>query len=362
MWEISSASITDKRASPTLPFELHEACAAWPEMSPPELRALSDDIFANGLREPISLTPNGQLLDGRNRALACQMAGVEPTTVAYDGDPWLFSLSKNRHRRHLTTDQIAIVAAKLATRGEGGDGSNQHRGATGSAEPVAPALSVSQVAAAAGVPETAIKSAKTVLKDGTPEEIKRVETGAAKLRPTADKVRDRKRSPATIKKAEPAKKAEKVPAADGDPIDAMAREIISKTGDGNWRSLSRVASAVNFAPSAVKDALRRLGPDCVETRKSPIEIEYRIRDSNQPAGKASDLERQLGAANVRIADLEASLAAANAEIAELRALLDAATAPAATSHPDKKKTTPASQSKNKGAKHKTATSTAVAAN
>jgi hypothetical protein len=37
-------------------------------------------------------------LDGRNRAEACERAGVEPTTVTYDGDPVLFSLSKNKHR------------------------------------------------------------------------------------------------------------------------------------------------------------------------------------------------------------------------------------------------------------------------
>jgi hypothetical protein len=200
----------------------------------------------------------------------------------------------------------------------------------------------------------AIKSAKTVLRDGTPEEIKRVETGAVPLRKAADEVRDRKRGPVTFKKAKPAKSVDKAAAADGGPIDAVAREIISKTSDGKWRSLSRVASAVNFAPSAVRDALRRLGPDCVETQKSGIEIEFRIRDSKQSPAKASDLERQLATANVRIADLEAALTAANAEIAELKTLLDAATAPAATSHPDKQKATPASQSKSWGAKHKSA--------
>jgi hypothetical protein len=119
--------------------------------------------------------------------------------------------------------------------------------------------------------------------------------------------------------------------------------------------------AANGLLEPVKDALRRLGPDCVETQKSGIEIEYRIRDNKQPPAKDSDLESQLVAANVRIADLEASLAAANAEIAELKALLDAATAPAATSHRDKKKTTPASQSKSKGAKHKSAASASVVA-
>ena len=201
-----------------------------------------------------------------------------------------------------------------------------------------------------------------MLRDGTAEELKRVKIGAVPLRKTADKIRDRKRTPSTVKQAQPSQKVEKAPAADGGPIDAVAREIISKTCDGKWRSLSRVASAVNFAPSAVKDALRRLGPDCVEIQKSGIEIEYRVHVSNQPPVKASDLESQLAAANVRIADLEASVAAANAEITELKDLLDAATAPAASSHPDKKKTTPASQSKSKVIKHEATALAAVAAN
>jgi hypothetical protein len=45
-------------------------------MSPEALRDLADDIAAQGLREPATLTPDGQLLDGRNRTLACLMAGA----------------------------------------------------------------------------------------------------------------------------------------------------------------------------------------------------------------------------------------------------------------------------------------------
>jgi hypothetical protein len=119
-------------------LDLHPACAAWPEMSPTDLLALADDIAANGLREPITRTPDLQILDGRNRSLACVMAGVEPTFTVYSGDPWLYSISKNARRRHLTVDQVAMRVAQLATRGEGGDGSNQYGGATGSNEPVAP--------------------------------------------------------------------------------------------------------------------------------------------------------------------------------------------------------------------------------
>jgi hypothetical protein len=91
-------------------------------MSPAELR---DDIAARGLRDPITLTPDGLLLDGRNRALACVMAGVEPDTVVYDGDPWLFSLSRNKHRRHLTVDEIAMVAAQMVTTSRGAIGARK---------------------------------------------------------------------------------------------------------------------------------------------------------------------------------------------------------------------------------------------
>jgi hypothetical protein len=39
------------------------------------------------------LTPDGLSLDGRNRALACEMAGVEVATTSFNGHPWLFSPS-----------------------------------------------------------------------------------------------------------------------------------------------------------------------------------------------------------------------------------------------------------------------------
>jgi hypothetical protein len=97
-------------------YELHPACAAWPPMKPEELRELAGDITACGMRDPLTLTLEGLLLDGRNRALACEMAGIEPATTTFDGDPWLFSLSRNKHRRHMSIDQIALVAARLAMR------------------------------------------------------------------------------------------------------------------------------------------------------------------------------------------------------------------------------------------------------
>jgi hypothetical protein len=229
-------------------YELHPACSAWPTMKLEELRELADDIAANGLRDPVTLTPDGLLLDGRNRALACEMAGVEPATTTFDGEPWLFSLSRNKHRRHLTTDQIALIAAMLATRTVGNPNfaiaSNE---AIGNAEAVK----------AAGVPETAIDSAKVVLQHGTPEERKAVESGEAQLRKTADRIRARRRASVhpnrpTLRRATPLPK--KTPVHSRDPIDDVTRELITKYAGpkAEWRTLDRMASATRVAASALK--------------------------------------------------------------------------------------------------------------
>jgi hypothetical protein len=187
-------------------YELHPACSAWPPMTPEELRDLANDISAYGLRDPVTLTPDGLLLDGRNRAIACEMADVEPATTIIDGDPWLFSLSRNKHRRHMTVDQIAMVAAKMAT---------LPRGKSNLVNPSNEGISAAEAAKVAGVPETAIDSAKVVLQHGTPDERKAVESGEARLRKTADQIRDRKRAsqrPVTLR-------GKKTPVYSHDPID-----------------------------------------------------------------------------------------------------------------------------------------------
>ena len=80
-------------------------------MAPDELNGLAVDIAANGLLDEIVLTPDGDILDGRNRHAACELVKVEPRFVTYDGDPWSYSRSQNLWRRNLTTGQRAAVCA-----------------------------------------------------------------------------------------------------------------------------------------------------------------------------------------------------------------------------------------------------------
>ena len=72
------------------------------------------DIKAKGLLRPIILY-EGKILDGRNRYLACQIAGVEPRFVQWSGkgSPLQWVISENLVRRHLTSSQRAVVAHDL---------------------------------------------------------------------------------------------------------------------------------------------------------------------------------------------------------------------------------------------------------
>lgn len=94
----------------------HEYAKLFPVLSDEALRELADDIEKNGLRNPIVLDENEQILDGRNRSAACILAGVKPVFekfIGTDEQKLAFVVSSNVHRRHLTTSQRASVAAKL---------------------------------------------------------------------------------------------------------------------------------------------------------------------------------------------------------------------------------------------------------
>jgi ParB-like nuclease family protein len=94
--------------------ELHPACACFPAMSQEALTELAADIRQNGLLHPITLMPDGRVLDGRCRWDACEIAGVEPRTTTYDGDdPCGYVLSNNARRRNLTASQKALIIARL---------------------------------------------------------------------------------------------------------------------------------------------------------------------------------------------------------------------------------------------------------
>ena len=94
----------------------HPICLLIPSADDDELQDLTDDIRAHGLIAPIVLF-EGMILDGRNRAAACERAGIAPRYVSFEGgreDALILVVSHNLKRRHLTKQVIAnsLVAAE----------------------------------------------------------------------------------------------------------------------------------------------------------------------------------------------------------------------------------------------------------
>lgn len=95
-------------------MKAHPYADLFPMMSAAELEALTEDIAANGLRQPV-VRYQGLILDGRNRLLACEKAEVEPAFTDHKGDDesaLALVISLNVHRRDMTPAQRAMVAAK----------------------------------------------------------------------------------------------------------------------------------------------------------------------------------------------------------------------------------------------------------
>lgn len=94
----------------------HPAANAFPLMIESDLRSLAHDIAVNGLREPLCKDADGLLVDGRNRWVACQMAGVEAKALSLPPDIGVvaYVVSHNLRRRNLTPSQLAACAAELA--------------------------------------------------------------------------------------------------------------------------------------------------------------------------------------------------------------------------------------------------------
>jgi N6-adenosine-specific RNA methylase IME4 len=96
-------------------LRLHPRADLVPEMRPGEYHALLADIEAHGLREPLSVTPAGVVLDGRHRlraAIDLNLPSIAVRVVS-PRDEIGFIVNAAVHRRHLTPSQIAAIIVQL---------------------------------------------------------------------------------------------------------------------------------------------------------------------------------------------------------------------------------------------------------
>jgi hypothetical protein len=110
---------------------VHPVADLFPMMTDEELADLAADIKAKGLIHPIVVDKEGVLIDGRNRAKACEIAGIEPTVTVFEGDdPRAFILSMNLKRRHMSAGQQAMAHAMIYPEPEKGGRGKKSRNST----------------------------------------------------------------------------------------------------------------------------------------------------------------------------------------------------------------------------------------
>ncbi|NKB77632.1 MAG: hypothetical protein GKR96_11470 [Gammaproteobacteria bacterium] len=154
----------------TKQYEYHQYANIFAMLVNDDLNELAESIRANGLDNPIALY-QGKILDGRNRYQACLLVGVVPNYVDFDGtdqEALDFSFRQNAERRHLTTSQRAMAAAKYA---DFQVGMNQHSGGSANLHTLNDASNKMDVS------KRSTAAAKKVMKEASPEVVEAVEQG-----------------------------------------------------------------------------------------------------------------------------------------------------------------------------------------
>ena len=173
---------TDMR--PVLTLRLNELAARIvPEMNDEEFRGLVEDVRQHGILEPLLVTLDGQIIDGRHRWRAAQEIGLVVVPVRFcpplsESDLVALVVSLAAQRRHLTPSQRAALVAMAV-----------HAARIKEETTDGPAPDRKALAAAAGVSERTMQDALSVARED-PEALAPVVSGERAL---YDVARDRKR-------------------------------------------------------------------------------------------------------------------------------------------------------------------------
>lgn len=191
------------------PYEVHSFADKFPLIDGAKFENLVEDIKKNGLTDPITITHDKKILvDGRNRYRACEIAGVTPKIHVlghyYTEEMILnYIVSKNLHRRDLTTGQRAFAAIEyekhLAKENAKNVGGRPRKG-----EEKLPAdrpevsrrerESRERAAKIVGTSGRAVQKAKAIDKDA-PDLVKKVQAGELSLEAAYTQVRQKSTTP-----------------------------------------------------------------------------------------------------------------------------------------------------------------------
>lgn len=239
-------------------YKSHELAEIFPLHEGKPLHELADDIKEHGQKEPIVLYQK-KILDGRRRELACYRAEVKPKFRQFgsrkeDGkDPLSFVLAINLHRRHLSDQERAMVAAKLANVPRGGD----RKSDSAKIKPPGGGLIIEESAEKLNVSKRSAERASKIIKNGSKALQEAVEAKAVTLTDAAAIADEPKDVQAEAVKAVQQGKA--------DTLQEAVREI------GDEKEEEEILDAVGFkVPAKAIDAFedaRKVGETCRDLDK-----------------------------------------------------------------------------------------------
>ncbi len=96
---------------------IHETAEMFPLMSEEEYAEFVDDIRSNGFMNPVKVTDDLVVIDGRNRLCASVDLAMDVDIERLNpADVLNYVISENLHRRHLTTSQRSAIAVEIKER------------------------------------------------------------------------------------------------------------------------------------------------------------------------------------------------------------------------------------------------------
>lgn len=151
-------------------LEPHALADLFPMMNDDDYARLRESMRTRQF-EPIVLY-EGKILDGRNRWRACRELDIPCFRRSFnpqrEGDPLAFVIAKNLARRHLTTSQRALIAARIA---------NMKQGERTDLSQNCERLSRADAAQQMNVSPRSVDHARETLERGGPEVVAAVEQG-----------------------------------------------------------------------------------------------------------------------------------------------------------------------------------------
>ena len=188
-------------------MKYHEYANIYNMLTDEKMQNLAVTLKRDGQLIPITIY-EGKILDGRNRYEACKIAGIECHSVEYTGDDPLQRVSNlNDHRRHDSTNQLALTGAKMANLRRGGQG-GKLKVPMGTLKS---AITQERAAELTGASLRNIKRAKPIVENGIPEleEMTRNDQVSIRAASTVAKLPEEEQREAVSKGADGIKEAAK---------------------------------------------------------------------------------------------------------------------------------------------------------